>query len=224
MEIDSRHHDAVTTHAGWVEAALGMLDEHHLVAWSRSMASRERFGIDLAMRLRAYPETETWSLAGAVIRDLETFCQQFEREMEESAAERGASAPPLARSIEGPGGIVERMRELPDDPGVHVKRRYYLWRDADVLLRHDTKLFSELVDAMAGVAAESEYASEDLLLIHRAAFIGSPALNTYAADPSGQFRSWLPPTGQTRGRPAHSLLWRRITGLESPPFAGLELI
>lgn len=193
----------------WTTDSCHALEEHHLAAWTRNMATAERYALHLGRFLRGISDTEAWMLAGAVIRDLGGFCNQLER-----ALPRGMK---VRHTVDGRGGVVERLRERYDEPdGVAAKRRYYLWREADVLLRHDAALFGELVDALTGVAAEAEYAGEDMLLIHRAVFIGGPALDLYHEDPRGQFRRWL---ADSPGQP----LWRVISGLRRPPVAVYEI-
>jgi len=72
-------------------------------------------------------------------------------------------------------------------------------------------LFGRIVDAMSGVAAEAEYVSDDLLLLHRSIYVGGSILDVYAEDPKGQFRSWF--------RDEHDdPFWRVVTGLVEPAF------
>ena len=101
-----------------------------------------------------------------------------------------------------------RRRFTPADRSP-VKRRFIVWSEAQELLRQDPRAFSQLVDAMMGVAAESEFASEDLLLLQRCVFIGRSALDVYAEDPTAQFRSWLSEGGE---KP----LWSIVSGLDAP--------
>jgi hypothetical protein len=91
------------------------------------------------------------------------------------------------------------------------KFRFYVWHDADLLLMHDEALFGRLADAMMGVAAEAEYASDDLLLIHRTVFVGGPTLDEYAERSDGQFQVWAPDT------PGSEPFWQIVTGVEAPP-------
>ncbi len=82
-------------------------------------------------------------------------------------------AQPIERTVDGRGGVIDRLRKRPKELPIRgeadiVKHRFYVWRDAEVLLRADPALFGQLVDALTGVAAEAEYASDDRLLIHRA--------------------------------------------------------
>lgn len=193
----------------WAGDSSEYLEEHHLVAWTRNMATAERYALTMGRVLRGIADTEIWTLAGAVIRDLEGFCRQLERCLPEGVR--------VKRTVAGRGGVIERLRERYDeDDASAAKRRYYLWREADVLLRHDAELFGELVDVIAGVAAEAEYTGEDLLLLHRAVFIGGPALDVYAEDPRGQFRQWL---ADATGQP----LWRVVSGVRQPPVRVYEI-
>ncbi len=202
---------SVTHAASLVAQAEELLEEHHVVAYSRNIGVRERFALELIKHLHAMIEVQTVVLSGTGIHDLETFCRQFDRTM---PGTRERTRP----TIDGPGGVCDRMRDRPSDLASHIKHRYYIWRDADVLLKQNPKLFARLADAMMGVAAESEYASEDLLLLHRVVFIGAPALHTSYRDSNGPLRSWLAdaPHG---GKP----LWAVVTGIESPPTAELLL-
>lgn len=206
-----------------IERAALLLDESHVVAWSRNATVAERFGIDLATFLHNFADTQVCSLGGWLVRDLDSFCQQLE-----IALARGTGAeqtPTIRRQVHGRHGIVDHLRRRgvhgEDAHHVACKRRYYIWRDADALLRKDPVLFGELVDALAGVAAEAEYVSEDLLLIHRTVFVGGPALDIYAENTSGQFARWLSDTASDGSR--HEPLWRTITGLSRPPIARLPL-
>jgi hypothetical protein len=81
----------------------------------------------------------------------------------------------------------------------------------------DEPLFGSLVDALAGVAAEAEYVSDDLLMIHRAVFVGGPILATYATKSSGQFQSWAVDT--LGAEP----FWQVVTQIEKPPFKTYQI-
>ncbi len=216
-------HPVARESAPLVVQAAELLDEHHLVAWTRKAASAERFGIDLGAFLKNFGDTQVCSIAGWLVRDLDSFCKQLEIGLARSA---GVEAwPTISRRIFGRGGVVTHLRQRgihgEDVHHVASKRRYYLWRDADALLRTDERLFSELVDALTGVAAESEYSSEDLLFIQRTAFIGGPALNTYADMPQGQFRTWLEDSSEDRR--SHAPLWSISTQGAAPRFARLSV-
>lgn len=172
-----------------------------MCAWSRLHARRRKFGVDLAWHLSSLDDTQVCVIEGTRVYDLASFCTQLERAM---GFER------IERRIDTPTGIVGTLRRRPTRKGERpIKRRFYIWLDADALLRRDHLLFGRLVDAIAGVAAEHEYANEDLLLLQRAVFVGGPSLDVYAEDPRGQFRAWWSDDGEDP-------LWRVVTGVESP--------
>lgn len=186
----------------WEPDVTQMLDEHHLVAWSTVARRRVHFAACLSHFLALQPDVEICPLYGRYITDLDSFCHQLERVL---------PGVPIQRQIDGPDGLVALLRSR------HTLRlraasryRYYIWNDADVLLKTDHKLFGRLVDALIGVAAEAEFASDELLLVQRAAFIGGPMLDLYAENRTGQFRSWY---DDGLGEP----FWRMVTGLEAPP-------
>jgi len=185
-------------HPCWLELGQ-LLEEHHLVAWSHSSKDRARFAEYLASHLAAINDTEVYEFSGSQITDIFSFCNQLERAIGNDR---------VRRSIDASGGVIDALREsLDNDRG--IKRRYFLWKDAHVLLKADAQLFGKLVDTFTGVAAETEYASEDLLVIQRAVFIGAPSLDMYAEDASGQFRTWFSEEGEEP-------LWQCITGVDHP--------
>lgn len=185
-----------------------MLDEEHLVAWSDLPRQRLAFAASLARFLESMRDTEVCVFYGRFISDLESFCHQLERAI---------PGEPLERRIDGRHGVTALLRTRQELPGCRPTRlRYIIWHDADMLVRRDHMLFGRLVDAMIGVAAEHEYASDDLLLIQRTIFIGGPVLNAYADDPRGQFNSWYE---DGLGEP----FWEVVTGVESPPTRRLRI-
>lgn len=186
----------------WQPDVMAMLDDHHLVAWSNSGYRRLQFSATLQQFFGAQRDTDVCVLHGRFIEDLDSFCTQLERLL---------PGPPLERRIDGPSGVANLLRSRHTFRGhAAAKYRYIVWNDADVLLRADHSLFGALADALAGVAAECEYASDDLLLLQRVAFVGGRALDAYADDEGGQFQSWLP---DTIGEP----FWKLVTGLDEPP-------
>jgi hypothetical protein len=187
----------------WQADVTQLLDEHHLVAWSDSPARRTQFAVSLGQFLGSQRDTEVCVFYGKFIDDLESFCYQLERSI---------PGPPLERRLHGPRGAVSLIRSRASFRGrPETKFRFYVWHDADVLLRKNHVLFGQIADAMAGVAAESEYVSDDLLLLHRAVFVGSSILEIYYDDPRSQFRRWLP---DAHGEP----FWQVVTGIRRPPF------
>lgn len=171
-------------------------------AWSENPARRVRFAVSLGQFLQAQRDTEVCTLYGRHITDLDSFCYQLERAI---------PGPSLDYRIDGPNGVTALLRTRESFPGrPATKHRYYLWHDADILLRRDRALFGRLVDAISGVAAEAEYASDDLLLLHRAVFIGGAALDQYATDLTGQFQQWF---DDGLGEP----FWKVVTDIDRPP-------
>ena len=195
-----------------VDAPLGdvpsLLDERHMVLWSRDLHRRERAADLVVNSLRAVQDAQVVSLPGAVIHDLKSLRTHLDHALP-SAENR-----PLRATIDGPAGLLARLREpadpLPDHH--HVKWRYYVWRDADVLLRSSPAVFSMMVDAVAGVAAEAEFTSVDLLLIQRLVLVGGPSLHVAACDPEGPMRAW---------RAGSS--WARLTKVAAPVFECREI-
>lgn len=203
MSALSRQPEVPLLVADWQSDVTQMLDEHHLVAYSDVPARRTQFAVMLAQFLGRQRDTEVCVFYGKFITDLESFCYQLERAI---------PGPALERRVDGPRGAVSLLRARASFRGrAETKHRYYIWHDADVLLRQDHRLFGQIVDAMAGVAAESEYVSDDLLLLHRSIYVGSSILDVYAEDPRGQFRRWY---ADGRGEP----FWQVVTGLRHPPF------
>lgn len=188
---------------GWQAELARVLDEHHLAAWSPSAADRAGFAAGLASFLAGIDQAQAIPLYGRDITDLEALCYQLERSIPGDT--------PMRRRIDGPSGVVARLRSQPAIPGrPPLRLRYLLWHDPDAMIRADEALFGRLADAIAGVAAEAEYASDDYLLITRAVYIGGDDLRQYAANDAGQLRRWL---GDGSGDP----FWRTVSGVEAPP-------
>lgn len=203
MSALSRQPEAALLVADWQADVTQLLDEHHLVSWSDMPQRRTQFAVTLGRFLGAQHDTEVCVFYGKYIQDLDGFCHQLERAL---------PGPALERRIDGPGGIVSLLRSRSAWRGrPQTKYRYYIWHDADTLLRANHALFGRLVDALSGVAAEAEYVSDDVLLLHRAIFVGSSLLDVYAEDVQGQFQSWA---RDDHGEP----FWQVVTGVERPPF------
>ncbi|MFM9995807.1 MAG: hypothetical protein ACKVU4_08405 [Phycisphaerales bacterium] len=186
----------------WPPGVVQLLDENHLVASSDVPRHRASFASTLERFLLGLGHAEVMTLQGRYIGDLESFCSQLERLFPGERPER---------RIDGSRGVTALLRSRDGARGLTpIKHRFYLWHDADFLLRADPVLFGRLVDALAGVAAEAEYASDDRLLLHRVAFVGGPLLDSYARYEDGQFRCWF---DDEMGDP----FWRVVTGLERPP-------
>jgi hypothetical protein len=203
MSALSRKFEVPLLTTDWQADVAQLLDESHLVAWSDAAALRTQFAVSLAHFLGSQNDTEVCVFYGKHITDLDSFCHQLERCL---------PGPGLERRIHGPRGAVNLLRARPSFRGrIPSKYRYYIWHDADVLLRADSKLFGQVVDAISGVAAEAEYVSDDLLLIHRCVYVGGAILDIYAEDGKSQFNQWL---DDGQGDP----FWRVVTGVEAPTF------
>ncbi|HZW10595.1 MAG TPA: hypothetical protein VFF69_11890 [Phycisphaerales bacterium] len=202
MSALTRHTDSAFRALDWEPEVTQLLDEHHLVAWSSVARRRVQFATCLTHFLSLQPDTEICTLYGRFITDLDSFCHQIERVI---------PAPSIKRQIDGSDGLVSLLRSR---HSLRVRRasrfRYYVWNDADVLLKRDHRLFGRIVDAIAGVAAEAEYASDELLLVQRAVFVGGPMLDLYAENSTGQFRAWY---DDGLGEP----FWQMVTGIQAPP-------
>lgn len=187
----------------WRLDAAQLLEEHHLVAWSPRPENRRQFAWELAEHLARFEDTQVCMIRGEEVRDLVSLRDELRAVLDVG---------PIAARMEGPSGIIEGLSRRAIATGEPaLKRRFFIWSDADVLLRTDHRLFGRVVDAIAGVAAESEYASEDMLFLQRAVFVGSSVLDVYAEDPRGQFRSWWAEDGEDP-------FWSVVTGRTRPVF------
>jgi len=180
-----------------------LLDEAHLVAISAAPRRRMHFAGSLGQFLQGLRDAEVCTLYGRFITDLDSFCYQLER---------AVAGPAVERRIDGLRGVTSLLRSREVFRGRPASKfRFYIWHDADVLLGENEALFGRLVDAMAGVAAEAEYVSDDLLMIHRTVFVGGPLLQEYAEREHGQFQSWA------QEQDGATPFWEVVTGIERPP-------
>lgn len=204
MSALTRQTDSPFAALNWQPDVVQMLDEHHLVAFSDSPRRRMHFAVALGQFLQGMRDAEVCTLYGQFITDLESFCHQLERAI---------PGPQVNRRIDGMNGITALLRSRQVVRGRSAaKFRFYVWHDADVLLAADEALFGRLVDAISGVAAESEYVSDDVLLIHRAVYVGSSLLARYAERHDGQFQVWAADSAFDEP------FWRIVTGIDRPPF------
>lgn len=186
----------------WQPEVCSKLESHHLVAWSRDLRSRTRFAASLQSYLQAQPATEVCVLHGRSITDLESFCAQLERQV---------AVEDLARTVDGPRGVVAALRRRGVVPGRPAPRqRVIVWHDAEVLERARPGLFAELVEAVTGVSAELEFAGDGGLFVQRCVWLGPESLREAAKRPGSCFRAW---TDEDGGVP----FWSIVTGLTRPP-------
>lgn len=203
MSALTRHSEPPFEWAEWQPEVLQYLESNHLVAWSEHARRRLRFAVMLSQFLQGQREAEVCTLYGRNITDLDSFCHQLERAL---------PGPPLERRIDGPRGITSLLRSRESFRGRPASKfRFYIWHDADVLLAADHRLFGSILDAIAGVGAEAEFVSDDLLLVHRSVLVGGAGLDAYAEDPLGQCQAWAM---DDQGEP----FWRLVTGVDAPTF------
>jgi hypothetical protein len=181
-----------------------LLLERHVALVSDDELTRKRASDAASMLLSGQLDSQLIRLDGQNISDLRSLRLSIDRALP------GDDGRPMLAPIDGPRGLLSRLRELPHIrmDGHHIKNRWFLWTDADKLLQASPSSFSVAIDAFTGIAAESEYASEDLLLISRVILIGDLTLARCAADDRGPLRSWRP------GSP-----WSKATGLLAPAFS-----
>jgi len=187
--------------ATWQPEVLVELESHHIAAYSGDSAQRTRFGASLMQFLVAQAGTEVCVLHGRNILDLEGLCSQLERLI---------PVDKLARTVDGPKGLASFFRSR---TAMHTRtptrQRFFLWHDADVLLRNDPDLFGQVAEVIAGVSAELEYASDGALLIQRCIYLGGHRLAESARDADSMLNSWA---DEGPGVP----FWSLVTGQGSP--------
>lgn len=186
----------------WQPEVCSKLESHHLVAWSRDVRVRTRFAAGLQSYLQTQPATEVCVLHGRAILDLESFCAQLERQI---------LVDDLARTIDGPRGVVAALRRRASVPGrPSPRQRVLLWHDAEVLERARPRIFADLAEAVTGVSAELEFASDGPVFLQRCVFLGPERLRAAARAPGSCFRAWK---DEGSGVP----FWSLVSGLDRPP-------
>jgi len=185
----------------WEPELLSKLESHHVVAWGADSTLRTRFGVRVKQFLDAQAGTEVLVLHGRGILDLEGFCAQLERLIPTDR---------LARTVDGANGVASILRQDGSGyVGTPIRQRYFLWHDADVLLRSDPELFSQIVEVIAGVSAELEFAGDEGMLIQRCLYFGGRSLADHAREPTSRFQSW---EEDGPGVP----FWSLVSGVDRP--------
>lgn len=206
--MDGRMGQVPAAHLFWEPEVVRLTDDAHVLAIAQHERDRIGFGSRLGAFLSRIPHTEVHHIYGQMARDLDSFCHQLERSMPAST---------IGRRITGPGSIAWALRQRNEMLGqVPARFRFHVWHDADALFAADPVLFAELIDTLAGVAAEAEYVSDEPLLLQRLVVVGSPALEPVFDDDLGPFQSWL-----RDGFP--DPFWRVVTGVERPDFVLLSI-
>lgn len=185
---------------------VAILNESHLLAWSDEPAVRARFADEITWYLGHLPQNQTVPIAGAAVTDLPSLARQFQPALAPDAV--------LEPRIEGRHGLIDGLRHRP--PGL-LKHRFIVWRDADALFDADPTLFARAIDALFGVAAESEYAEEDRLLLLRVILVGSGRLLAHSREPEAAFNRWWREGGEQP-------LWATISGIERPRVHRLHVL
>lgn len=202
MRVVARQADAIFDGQGWLPEAVRALDTHHLVAWSELTRRRIAFAAGVRSFLQAQQDTDACMIHGRSVRTLDDLCHQLERQV---------PVEELLRRLDGPDSVTELLRGRTAIPGRRqVRTRVWIWSDADVLLKADPELFGAVVDCMLGVAAETEFGSDEGGPIQRVLFIGGLMLEAYARDHAGRFRSWA---AEGDAEP----FWKLVSGLDRPP-------
>lgn len=181
----------------WYSQAEAMLDDHHVVAVSEDEATRIEFGSCVAIQTEQMMQVEVCPIFGRYVRGLEDLAYMMSRAF--------PAGGPVEPSVEGVMDCARRTR-------ASTRRRFIIWHDADVFAAADRVIFWQVADALMGVAAEQEYASEDLLVITRCLFVGSPRLAEHVA-----FRRWW---SEGEREP----LWKVVSGLERPPVQCVRIV
>ncbi len=187
----------------WQPEVLAKMDTHHIVGIADDPRERTRFASTLHRFLSTQPNTEVCILHGRSIFDIEGLCAQLECLI--------PSDTPLTRTIDGPGGVASFLRKHPIISGhPPIRRRYFIYHDADILARANPDLFGQIAEVFAGVAGELEFAMGESTLLQRCLYLGGNALENEARSPESRLHTW---SSDGPGIP----FWSLVTGLDQPP-------
>ena len=186
----------------WQPEVLAKMDTHHIVAIADDVRTRTRFASNFQRFLSIQPNTEVCILHGRSILTIEGLCAQLECLIPTDQ---------LARTIDGPMGVATLLRKHPIITGhPPIRRRYFLFHDADVIARANPDLFADIVEVFAGVAGELEFAMGESTFLQRSLYLGGQALEAEARSPDSRLHTWSPEN--TPGIP----FWSLVTGLKQP--------
>lgn len=186
----------------WQPEVLARLEDRHLVAWGDDVNVRTRFAACFQQYLSTMADTQVCVLHGRAISSINDLCEQLERLI---PVER------LSRSVDGPHGISSLLRQRSGVPGRRRERmRVFVWHDADLLARRDRALFQDMVEVMAGVSAEMEYADDGAVLVQRCVYVGSGEIEREARRVDSRLNSWGTGTG------GEMPFWELVSGQASP--------
>ena len=163
-----------------------LLEEHHLVVLSEDAARLDRFIASAWRSLESIADSQVIILPGELALSFDAVCRLLELKY--------GSRKRIARNVDG-------MLHLLRARTPRGRFQYVIWRNADALLEHDVGLFSEVVNALMGVAAEREHIDPDVLELQRFIFTGGEKLGAYAEEGGGQFRAWLATNGSASFAP-----------------------
>ena len=180
----------------WQPGVLQLLDESHLAAWSDDAHARAEFASTLAEFMGHQRDTQVVHIHGRHVTDLASLAEQLARVFPDE----------LPTRLQGEAGL-ERLLRARASFATHAppRFRYYIWHDADEMIKANPRQFGQAVQTIAGIAAEAEYALDEPLTIHRAVFLGSAVLDVYAEDERARFQSW-----------DDAAPWAELTGIEAP--------
>ncbi len=163
----------------WPRAALELLQRSNLFVCSEEPDAVQWFATSLCAEVQGAGGSETATLYGRGIRDLDGFCYQLCRALP-WGFEMGRNC----------NAVIDVLRNYHREP----EGRVVFWHDAHVLMEADPVLFADLVDSMNLVSAEFEAATPNLTTLLRNVFLFSGGESS--KPDAGRFSVWrYPQTG-----------------------------
>ena len=185
---------------------LALTDSRHLVATARDPEQQAAFAARLHQTAASIPDAQVLMIHGNGIHSADDLLGQLRLQLPGALSSVVIPDGERAHDIDSTGDlnaphpaharVLRRIRDVLSSRVVPEgwrgpRFRYFFWHQADVLLKRDPALFGELVDMALGVAAECDFGHSNHLMIQRWVFLGTPALDVYAEDGRGQFKTWL---------------------------------